>query len=426
MQKTYVSLSKLSTFLDNLKNTFSALGHKHTISDLTDYTVDTELSNTSTNPVANSTIKTAIEALNTVASGKAAATHEHTISDVADLQAALDDKVNGIVFESHANDTTLHITSTERTNWNAAKTHADSAHAPSDAIAQSKAYTDSYFIPVTTSTVSTGSAYTITVDSIKAFVKGVSFIMIPNVVSTSTTPTLNVNNFGAKQIRRKLSTNTGTAVAGSSVNWLTAGKPIRVTYDGTYWIADITRPSATDMYGVLPIASGGTGASSASAALTKLGAMADVSVTTDDVGKFLRVNSSGVWAAETIPNKVLWSGEWFGDEPNGVTLSEAVTAQTNGIVLVFSITDAAGGSALNTCWNEYFVPKQAITYGNGKLRNVSLWGVHPNTYVTLWALKRIYLSDTTITGLTGNGDDGDYEGMPLSRAWFVLRYVIGV
>lgn len=34
---------------------------------------------------------------------------------------------------SHKEDTSIHITSTERTNWNSAKTHADSAHAPSDA-----------------------------------------------------------------------------------------------------------------------------------------------------------------------------------------------------------------------------------------------------------------------------------------------------
>ena len=53
----------------------------------------------------------AISALQTVASGKA---------DKSDLT-------------SHTGDTTAHITSTERTNWNAAKTHADSAHAPSNA-----------------------------------------------------------------------------------------------------------------------------------------------------------------------------------------------------------------------------------------------------------------------------------------------------
>ena len=34
---------------------------------------------------------------------------------------------------SHINDNVKHITNAERTNWNAAKTHADSAHAPSNA-----------------------------------------------------------------------------------------------------------------------------------------------------------------------------------------------------------------------------------------------------------------------------------------------------
>ena len=64
-QKKYVSLSKLSTFLDKLKNTFSALGHKHPISDLTDYTVDTALSSTSTNPVQNKVLDAEFEAVST-------------------------------------------------------------------------------------------------------------------------------------------------------------------------------------------------------------------------------------------------------------------------------------------------------------------------------------------------------------------------
>ena len=36
-------------------------------------------------------------------------------------------------FNSHQNNSTVHITSTERTNWNSAKNHADSTHAPVDA-----------------------------------------------------------------------------------------------------------------------------------------------------------------------------------------------------------------------------------------------------------------------------------------------------
>lgn len=54
--RNYVSLSKLSTFLDNLKNTFAALSHEHTISDITDYVVDSELNSNSTNPVQNAAL----------------------------------------------------------------------------------------------------------------------------------------------------------------------------------------------------------------------------------------------------------------------------------------------------------------------------------------------------------------------------------
>lgn len=43
---------------------------------------------------------------------------------------------------SHTGDTTKHITSTERTNWNSAKTHADSAHAPSNAQANQNAFSN--------------------------------------------------------------------------------------------------------------------------------------------------------------------------------------------------------------------------------------------------------------------------------------------
>lgn len=43
---------------------------------------------------------------------------------------------------SHTENTTVHITSTERANWNAAKTHADSAHAPSNAEVNQNAFSN--------------------------------------------------------------------------------------------------------------------------------------------------------------------------------------------------------------------------------------------------------------------------------------------
>ena len=58
-------------------------------------------------------------------------------------------------FDTHVADTTAHITSAERSNWNAAKTHADSAHAPSNAEKNQNAFSN---ITVGSTTVAADSA----------------------------------------------------------------------------------------------------------------------------------------------------------------------------------------------------------------------------------------------------------------------------
>lgn len=64
-QKKYVSLARLSNFLDNIKTKYSQIGHKHSISDITDYKIDTALSSTSTNPVQNKVIDAELDAIAT-------------------------------------------------------------------------------------------------------------------------------------------------------------------------------------------------------------------------------------------------------------------------------------------------------------------------------------------------------------------------
>ena len=83
--KNYASLKSLQTFLDNLKNTFAPLSHNHSISDVTDYTVDSALSPTSTNPVQNKVIDeefeavaNAMNALDLAIDGKANIEHDHS------------------------------------------------------------------------------------------------------------------------------------------------------------------------------------------------------------------------------------------------------------------------------------------------------------------------------------------------------------
>ena len=98
-------------------------------------------------------------------------------------------------------------------------------------------------------TSSDGIAYSATVSGITELTAGVSFVMIPNKISTSRTPTLNVNGLGAKSLRVKVSGYTGTTTAALTTNWLAPNKPIRVTYDGLWWVCDMALPSASSMYG---------------------------------------------------------------------------------------------------------------------------------------------------------------------------------
>lgn len=93
----------------------------------------------------------------------ARADHVHPTDTTRAAQTSLD---------SHTGDTTVHITSTERTNWNAAKTHADSAHAPSNAQANQNAFsnvkvgTTTIAADTTTDTLTlAGSNVTITPDA---------------------------------------------------------------------------------------------------------------------------------------------------------------------------------------------------------------------------------------------------------------------
>ena len=123
--------------------------------------------------------------------------------------------------------------------------------------------------PVTASSTN-GIAYTATVNGIDSLYVGASFIMLPNRVSASQSVTLNVNNLGAKDIHRRVSSGSSSTASGYNNEWLAANKPVRVMYDGLYWIVDIIQPHASDLMGSVPIAKGGTGATDGSAGLANL------------------------------------------------------------------------------------------------------------------------------------------------------------
>lgn len=89
------------------------------------------------------------------------------------------------------------------------------------------------------STSTDGVAYSISVPGIDSLVIGYSFVMVPDTTTTSINTTLNVNGLGAKRLRLKGGGYTATTVSPSAANWMAANKPVRVTYDGLWWVADL-------------------------------------------------------------------------------------------------------------------------------------------------------------------------------------------
>ena len=101
------------------------------------------------------------------------------------------------------------------------------------------------------STAGNGSVYTAAVSGF-SLATGKSIVMIPNVTSTTTTPTLNVSNTGPKNIRMRLSSSTSSTIPLIRSDFLTQNKPVKVTYDGTYWVIDdFIQPDANNLYGTL-------------------------------------------------------------------------------------------------------------------------------------------------------------------------------
>ena len=121
-----------------------------------------------------------------------------------------------------------------------------------------------------TATSTDGAIYTATVEGIDSLTAGVNFVMIPNIESTAQEPRLNVNGLGAKFLRRRVSSGSSVTSPGYANGWLAAGKPVRVMYDGLYWIVDIAQAYASDLIGSVPITKGGTGATDGATGLANL------------------------------------------------------------------------------------------------------------------------------------------------------------
>lgn len=134
-------------------------------------------------------------------------------------------------------------------------------------------------LPVVAAESTDGVAYIATVPSVTELSNGLTIVIVPNKTSTATQATLNVNSLGAKEIRIPLSFNTAAMSTPKLSTFFTEGRPITVQFDAGYvsggiWkTIDKQRTSAQDLYGTVPVESGGTGATDAATARSNLGAL---------------------------------------------------------------------------------------------------------------------------------------------------------
>ena len=115
---------------------------------------------------------------------------------------------------------------------------------------------------------------------------------------------------------------------------------------------------------------------------------------------------------------LLANPNWYMSEGHIVELTEPVSKQKNGIVLVFSRYD---GGAVNESFSCHFVPKHIVSLHNGKGFNFNLNGMFQN------GMKYLYISDTQIKGHENNNlASRTVGGITYVNNYYVLRYVIGV
>lgn len=131
---TTTALNELSATVSEKANA----SHSHNDT----YYTETEIDNKLADKADSNHNHTGIYDVNGAAASALTSAKTYTDNEIDALSEVVASKANNSDLTSHTGNTTVHITSTERTNWNAAKTHANSAHAPANAEPNQNAFSN--------------------------------------------------------------------------------------------------------------------------------------------------------------------------------------------------------------------------------------------------------------------------------------------
>lgn len=251
----YLNFDGLSHFLSKLRGVFSVVGHTHTKSEITDYVVDSAMSSTSTNPVQNKVINTAL-------------------SD----KVSMSRKVNG---KALTEDITLSASDVGADASGTATTKAN------EALASAKAYADEKVADLVDSAPDTLNTLSELATAIQEHqdVTDVLDTAITKKVDKVEGKGLSTNDYSDVEKNKLANIEDGAEVNQNAFGLITVNgtEIVAATQDDTLilesganiaFTPDITNKKiAVGFSGTLPIESGGTGASNASDACKNIGAL---------------------------------------------------------------------------------------------------------------------------------------------------------
>ena len=135
----------------------------------------------------------------------------------------------------------------------------------------------------------------------------------------------------------------------------------------------------------------------------------------DPANKIINIGGMKVGA-----NQVLWTGAYMMTASHVANLSQNVSAQVNGIVLVLSAY--SNGQAQNYQWVTHYIPKWVVSAHSGAGVCVQCSTVGFSKV----GCKYLYVYDGRITGNADNDNTGTASGITYDNHYWVLRAVIGV
>lgn len=134
-------------------------------------------------------------------------------------------------------------------------------------------------------------------------------------------------------------------------------------------------------------------------------------------------NTWGDWLKTSdVGGKILWSGDLHMNDNQHATLSEPISKQQNGILLVFG--RYTNSTVYDDNFTTHFVSKAHVAAHPGCGH---VFMMTTDAIFDIFAAKYLYISDDSLSGHANNTkNETGACGITYSNSDFVLRYVIGV